>query len=129
MSFLKIPNKPQMRNEQVGEKRHSLLNILYEQQGENGMKLRIIDEFWAVGKKTRRAGKMLKPLCAGRIEGQHGCFWMLSDVRKDSAHVAYHRADGTLIREWDLKKGEKVLYRPRSFDGGHQYTLKIVRFF
>lgn len=54
---------------------------------------------------------------------------MLSDVRKDSAHVAYHRADGTLIREWDLKKGEKVLYRPRSFDGGHQYTLKIVRFF
>lgn len=71
------------------------------------MKLRIIDEFWAVGKKTRRVGKMLKPLCAGRIEGQHGCFWMLSDVRKDSAHVAYHRADGTLIREWDLKKGEK----------------------
>lgn len=129
LSFLKIPNKPQMRNEQVGEKRHSLLNILYEQQGENGMKLRIIDEFWAVGKKTRRVGKMLKPLCAGRIEGQHGCFWMLSDVRKDSAHVAYHRADGTLIREWDLKKGEKVLYRPRSFDGGHQYTLKIVRFF
>lgn len=63
-----------MRNEQVGEKRHSLLNILYEQQGENGMKLRIIDEFWAVGKKTRRVGKMLKPLCAGRIEGQHGCF-------------------------------------------------------
>lgn len=118
-----------MRNEQVGEKRHSLLNILYEQQGENGMKLRIIDEFWAVGKKTRRVGKMLKPLCAGRIEGQHGCFWMLSDVQKDSAHVAYHRADGTLIREWDLKKGEKVLYRPRSFDGGHQYTLKIVRFF
>ena len=93
------------------------------------MKLRIIDEFWAGGKKTRRVGKMLKPLCAGRIEGQHGCFWMLSDVRKDSAHVAYHRADGTLIREWDLKKGEKVLYRPRSFDGGHQYTLKIVRFF
>ena len=118
-----------MRNEQVGEKRHSLLNILYEQQGENGMKLRIIDEFWAVGKKTRRVGKMLKPLCAGRIEGQHGCFWMLSDVRKDSAHVTYHRADGTLIREWDLKKGEKVLYRPRSFGGGHQYTLKIVRFF
>ena len=77
------------------------------------MKLRIIDEFWAVGKKTRRVGKMLKPLCAGRIE----------------AHVAYHRADGTLIREWDLKKGEKVLYRPRSFDGGHQYTLEIVRFF
>lgn len=38
------------------------------------MKLRIIDEFWAVGKKTRRVGKMLKPLCAGRIEGQHGCF-------------------------------------------------------
>ena len=71
------------------------------------MKLRIIDEFWAVGKKTRRVGKMLKPLCAGRIEGQHGCFWMLSDVREDSAHVAYHRADGTLIREWDLKKGEK----------------------
>lgn len=129
MSFLKIRNKPQMRNEQVGEKRHSLLNILYEQQGENGMKLRIIDEFWAVGQKTRRVGKMLKPLCAGRIEGQHGCFWMLSDVRKGSAHVAYHRADGTLIREWDLKKGEKVLYRPRSFDGGHQYTLKIVRFF
>lgn len=93
------------------------------------MRLRIIDEFWAVGKKTRRVGKMLKPLCAGRIEGQHGCFWMLSDVRKDSAHVAYHRADGTLIREWDLKKGEKVLYRPRSFDGGHQYTLKIVSFF
>ena len=86
MSFLKIRNKPQMRNEQVGEKRHSLLNILL-------------------------------------------CFWMLSDVREDSAHVAYHRADGTLIREWDLKKGEKVLYRPRSFDGGHQYTLKIVRFF
>ena len=28
-----------------------------------------------------------------------------------------------------IKKGEKVLYRPRSFDGGHQYTLKIVRFF
>ena len=129
MNFLKIRNKPQMRNEQVGEKRHSLLNILYEQQGENGMKLRIIDEFWAVGKKTRRVGKMLKPLCAGRIEGQHGCFWMLSDVRKDSEHVAYHRADGTLIREWDLKKGEKVLYRPRSFDGGHQYTLKIVHFF
>ncbi len=119
-----------MRNEQVGEKRHSLLNILYEQQGENGMKLRIIDEFLGCGQKNAARGKkMLKPLCAGRIEGQHGCFWMLSDVRKDSAHVAYHRADGTLIREWDLKKGEKVLYRPRSFDGGHQYTLKIVRFF
>jgi len=25
---LKIRNEPQMRNEQVGEKRHSLLNIL-----------------------------------------------------------------------------------------------------
>lgn len=65
----------------------------------------------------------------GALRGSTDVFWMLSDVRKDSAHVAYHRADGTLIREWDLKKGEKVLYRPRSFDGGHQYTLKIVRFF
>lgn len=63
-----------MRNEQVGEKRHSLLNILYEQQGENGMKLRIIDEFWAVGKKRGAWGKCSNRSVQGALRGSTDVF-------------------------------------------------------
>ena len=43
--------------------------------------------------------------------------------------IKINSEDNVAVAITDLKKGEKVLYRPRSFDGGHQYTLKIVRFF
>ncbi len=95
------------------------------------MKLKITDEFWAVGKRTRKVKIVRVPLAVGKIKGMDngGSYWNIDEISKDFVKVSYIRHDGELIKNWTVTKENGEFYRPRSMDGGHQYTLKLVRFF
>lgn len=95
------------------------------------MKLKIVDEFWAVGKKAKKVKTVKAPIKVGIIDGigAGGSYWTIDDVRDDSVKVSYYRRDGKLLKSWSVTKEKGGFYRPRSVDGGHQYTLKLVRLF
>lgn len=95
------------------------------------MKLKIIDELWSVGKKTKKVKTVKVPIIIGKINGigAGGSYWVIDEVRDNSVKVSYYRRDGKLLKSWNVTKEKSEFYRPRSMDGGHQYTLKLVRFF
>ncbi|MGN0114761.1 MAG: hypothetical protein ACI396_05500 [Acutalibacteraceae bacterium] len=95
------------------------------------MKLKIVDEFWAVGRRTKKVKTVRAPLAVGKIEGlgSGGSYWNIDEIGDDFVKISYIRHDGEVINNWTVTKGNGEFYRPRSMDAGHQYTLKLVRFF
>ncbi len=94
------------------------------------MKLKIIDRFWAVGKRTRIHKIVRVPLKVGPIKNfDIGCTWQIDEVYENGAKVSVIRRDGETIKTFTVEKGKDGYWRPRSMDGGHEYTLKLVRFF
>lgn len=94
------------------------------------MKLKIIDYFWAVGKRTRIHKIVRVPLKVGPIKNfDIGCTWQIDEVNENSVKVSVVRRDGETIKTFTVEKGKNNYWRPRSMDGGHEYTLKLVRFF
>ena len=94
------------------------------------MKLKIIDRFWAVGKRTRIHKIVRVPLKVGPIKNfDIGCTWQIDEVYENGAKVSVIRRDGEIIKTFTVEKGKDGYWRPHSMDGGHEYTLKLVRFF
>lgn len=96
------------------------------------MKLRITDYFWAVGKKTKKVKTVYAPLVVGHIkemDNNSGCRWHIDEVGENFVKVTYIRHDGVTIKDWTIEKGKGEIWRPRSFDGGHEYRLKLVHLF
>ena len=94
------------------------------------MKLKIIDYFWAVGKRRRRVKTLRVPLKVGPIKNfDIGCTWQIDEVNKNSVKVSVIRRDGETIKAFTVEEGKADHWRPRSMDGGHEYILKLVRFF
>ena len=94
------------------------------------MKLKIEDYFWAVGKRTRKVKTVRVPLEVGPIKNfDIGTTWQIDEVSEDSVKVSVIRHDGETIKTFTVTKGKGEYWRPRSMDGGHEYTLKLVRFF
>ena len=94
------------------------------------MKLKIEDYFWAVGKRTRKVKTVRVPLEVGPIKNfDIVTTWQIDEVSEDSVKVSVIRHDGETIKTFTVTKGKGEYWRPRSMDGGHEYTLKLVRFF
>ena len=93
------------------------------------MKLKIIDYFWAVGHRTKRKGSHKIPLAEGELREIDYVQFRIDKVEKDKALVSVVRRDGTVIKEITVEKGQRSYYHPRSMDAGHEYTLKLTKFF
>ena len=94
------------------------------------MKLRLTDYFWAVGRRTRRVRTVRAPLNVGPVKNfDDRCTWHIDEVGEDYAKLSVIRHDGEVIKTFTVEKDKGNYWRPRSMDGGHEYTLKPVRFF
>ena len=94
------------------------------------MKLKIEDYFWAVGKRTKKVKTVRVPLKVGEIKAlDNTCTWQIHEVGEDFVKVSVVRPDGETIKTFTVTKDKDEYWRPRSMDGGHEYTLKLVRFF
>lgn len=93
------------------------------------MKLKIIDYFWSVGHRTKRKGSHKIPLAEGELREINYVQFRIDKVEGDKALVSVLRSDGTVAREFAVEKGKQAYYRPLSMDAGHEYTLKLTKFF
>ncbi|MBQ8862655.1 MAG: hypothetical protein IJV67_08495 [Clostridia bacterium] len=93
------------------------------------MKLKIIEYFWAVGRRTRRTGTRRIPLEESKAANIDRMQFKIEKIEGDRITVSVNRLDGTLIRTLSFDKRNGCYYRPMSMDGGHEYVLKAVRFF
>lgn len=93
------------------------------------MKLKIIEYFWAVGRKTKRVGTYRMPLDVGQTREINRMSFKIEKVDGDKLTVSINRKDGTLIKEISVEKGKQSYYRPMSMDAGYEYILKITRLF
>ena len=114
------------------------------------MKLKITDDFWAVGHKTKRVKTIYAPLVIGPIEGlgdkggyrikkegddyivqeSTSCsYWNIDEVGDGYVIISYIRHDGVIVKTWNVTKKKGEYWRPRSMDGGHEYTMKLVTLF
>ncbi len=94
------------------------------------MKLKITDDFWAVGRKTKRVKTLRVPLKVGPIKKfDVGCTWHIDEVSENAVKVSVIRRDGETIKNFTIEKGKGAYWRPRSMDAGHEYTIELVRFF
>ena len=94
------------------------------------MKLKITDYFWAVGRRTRRVKTVRVPLEVGPIKNfDDRCTWQIDEVNENEVKLSVVRHDGETIKKFTVGKGKGNYWRPRSMDAGHEYTMKLVRFF
>lgn len=94
------------------------------------MKLKIIDYFWAVGKRTRKVKTIRVPLKVGPIKNfDIGCTWQIDEVNDNSVKVSIVCHDHSILKQFVIEKGKKNYWRPRSMDAGHEYIMQLVRYF
>ena len=96
------------------------------------MKLKIIEAMWGI---DCRAGKYrvkkIGALTAVCTPGREILFpsgrrrFVIDAVTADGVTVSVRYADPKNDRSWTLVRGESAFYRPRSMDGGYQYTFKL----
>lgn len=93
------------------------------------MKLRIKVEFWAVGQKTKKVKTVTAPVKVGEVEGfeDSRTSWVIDEAGENCVKVSYRCYDGTVAKTWELKANDEFFYRPMSFDGGNQYTIKLIK--
>ena len=96
------------------------------------MKLLITEEFWSICIRTGRSSvKKTAQKTFECVVGKPPPFergrrsFSIDKVTDTAVTVTVHCADERYNRTWTLKKGESVLYRPRYFDGGYQYRIKL----
>lgn len=58
--------------------------------------------------------------------GKGGRHFTIDEVNENSVRFSVHCADPKYDKTWTIKKGEEIVYRPRSFDGGYFYNFKLV---
>ena len=95
------------------------------------MKLRIIEECWGINRRTgERSNKQTDEKLVNAVAGT--VIEMPAGRRKFSVDaVSTDRITVTVVYEnnpaanktYEIVKGESVLYKPMSRDGGYKYTL------
>lgn len=94
------------------------------------MKLKVIEYFWAVGRKTKRVKTIRVPLIVGPIKHfGDGCMWQIDEVNETNVKVSVVRRDGKIMKQFIIEKGKKNYWRPRSMDAGNEYVMQLVHFF
>lgn len=91
------------------------------------MKLRIIDYFWSIGNETKEVKTIYADLIPGKIEGvDQVTIWQIDEVKEKTVKLSIIRHDGVRIESITLSSGRKKVWRPRSFDAGHEYHMKLI---
>ena len=96
------------------------------------MKLKIKETAWGInriagGYRERVTADVSLPCAPGDIPafGKGGRNFRIDEVSENKIVLSVRCADPKYNKSWTLKKGEKITYRPRSFDGGYFYTFKL----
>lgn len=97
------------------------------------MKLRIKETAWGIdrmagGYSERVTADVCFPCALGDIPafGKGGRHFTIDEVTENSVSFSAHCADPKCNKTWIIKKGEEITYRPRSFDGGYFYDIKLI---
>ena len=69
------------------------------------------------------------PLVEGETRKVHYLLFKIDSVETDKVIVSVSREDGTLIKTLTVEKGNPNWYHPMSMDAGHEYVLKLTKFF
>lgn len=98
------------------------------------MKLRIKETAWCIdrtsgGYSERLTADVCFPCETGNIcdVGKGKRHFTIDDVTENSVGFSVHCADPKYNKTWIIKKGEEITYRPRSFDGGYFYDIKLIQ--
>lgn len=97
------------------------------------MKLRIVEDCWGINritgeKNTRQTDdKLVDAVAETVVEMPVGRRkFHIDDVREDSITVTVvYENNPSANKTYEIVKGESVLYRPVSRDGGYKYTLSF----
>ncbi len=97
------------------------------------MKLKIKETAWGInrvqgGCSKRTTAEQSFPCEAGALPsfGKGERRFVIDKVEGGSILLSVHCADPKYDRTWKIQRGEIVLYRPRSFDGGYFYHFKLI---
>ncbi len=94
------------------------------------MKLRIIEEFWSINRRTGERNtkitdnRAFEPIVGSVLEFPTGRRrFTIDDVNEESITVTIHYANTASNKTWEISAGDSQFYRPRSIDGGYQYHI------
>ena len=97
------------------------------------MKLKIKETAWGInrvagGYRERVTAKLCFPCKVGELPdfGKSKRRFTVDEVTENSISLSVHYADPKYNKTWTINKGEKITYRPRSFDGGYFYEFKLI---
>ena len=97
------------------------------------MKLKIKETAWGIhrmawGYRERVTAEESFPCEVGDVPdfGKGKRHFTVDEVTENSVCFSVHCVDPRYNKTWILKKGEEITYRPRSFDGGDFYNVKLI---
>lgn len=97
------------------------------------MKLKIKETAWGInrvagGYRERVTAVLCFPCKVGELPdfGKGTRRFTVDEVTENSISLSVHYADPKYNKTWTINKGEKITYRPRSFDGGYFYEFKLI---
>lgn len=97
------------------------------------MKLKIKETAWGInrvagGYRERVTAKLCFPCEVGELPdfGKGKRRFTIDEVSETGISLSVHYADPKYNKTWTKNKGEKITYRPRSFDGGYFYEFKLI---
>jgi len=93
--------------------------------------IRIIEERWSINRingersTVRTDEKIFYPISGSVMEMPIGRrTFTVDDVNKNSVTVSVHYENNPFSNKtWTIPKGESIIYRPMSRDGGYKYTI------
>lgn len=99
--------------------------------GKNQMKLRIKETAWAINRMAGGYREELPLMYAFPVKP--GSFPILEKASgilplmrlRKQYQFSVHCADPKYNKSWKINKGEEITYKPRSFDGGYFYDIKL----
>lgn len=97
------------------------------------MKLIVKTTSWGI---NRKSGKYKERVCGkntficktGELDSlsNAGRRFLINETGDDYIKLSVLCANSAHNKEWLIKKGEELRYRPRSFDGGYFYDFKLI---
>lgn len=98
------------------------------------MKLIITETAWGINRvsgvyKQRITEKRNFECKTGLLDGfsNSNRRFLIDDVNSDVIKLSVHCVNSDYNKSWVIKAGEKIRYRPRSFDGGYFYDIELKK--
>ena len=96
------------------------------------MKLKIKETAWSInrisgGYRKKVTANVCFPCVLGDISafGKGGRHFRIDEVSEEKIVLSVICADTKYNKSWEIEKGKEIYYRPRSFDGGYFYIIKL----